>query len=73
MEKGTPHVSLLKIQELTLAGKVRSTWSALNGAAALGLDFDNMLEILRTLKARDFYKSMTAYNNHRLWQDVYRP
>ena len=19
------------------------------------------------------YKSMTAYNNHRLWQDVYRP
>jgi motility quorum-sensing regulator / GCU-specific mRNA interferase toxin len=73
MEKGTPHVSLLRIRELALAGKVRSTWSALNSAAALGLDFDNMLETLRTLKASDFYKSMTAYNNHRLWQDVYRP
>ena len=41
---------------------MRSTISALAGAAALGLDFDGM-----------FYKSMTTQSDHRVWQDVYRP
>jgi motility quorum-sensing regulator / GCU-specific mRNA interferase toxin len=25
------------------------------------------------LTATDFYKSMTTYANHQIWQDVYRP
>jgi len=25
------------------------------------------------LTPKDFYKSMTTYADHRIWQDVYRP
>jgi motility quorum-sensing regulator/GCU-specific mRNA interferase toxin len=37
MEKRTPHRSLSVVKALVEAGKVRSTFSALAGAAALGL------------------------------------
>lgn len=55
------------------AGRVRATLSALSGAAALGLDFDGMLNAVMALTPRDFYKSMTTHADHRIWQDVYRP
>jgi len=47
--------------------------SALAGAAALGLGFDEMLSVIMALCPRDFYKSMTTQADHRVWQDVYRP
>ena len=31
------------------------------------------LGVVRTLIPADFYKSMTAHADHRVWQDVYRP
>jgi len=31
-----------------------------------------MLSIVRKLLPSDFYKSMTTYTDHRVWQDVYR-
>jgi motility quorum-sensing regulator/GCU-specific mRNA interferase toxin len=52
---------------------VRSTVSALAGAAALGFDFDGMVAVILALTARDVYKSMTTHADHRVWQDVYRP
>lgn len=52
---------------------MRSTVSALAGAAALGFDFDGMVAVVLALTARDFYKSMTTRADHRVWQDVYRP
>ncbi len=55
------------------AGKVRTTMSALEGAAALGLDFSGVMDVVMALTPKDFYKSMTSYDNHRIWQDVYRP
>ena len=73
MEKGTPHCRLPVVRALVEAGKVRSTYSALSGAAALGFDFDAMLVIVKALKTADFYKSMTTHADHHLWQDVYRP
>ncbi|HBK49975.1 MAG TPA: mRNA interferase MqsR [Pseudomonas sp.] len=30
-------------------------------------------EVITGLERRDFYKSMTSYADHRVWQDVYRP
>jgi motility quorum-sensing regulator/GCU-specific mRNA interferase toxin len=39
----------------------------------LGLDLSDMLDVVRGLKAADFYKSMTTYADHTVWQDVYRP
>ena len=53
------------------AGKVRSTQSALAGAAALGFDFSGILAVLMSLAPEDFYKSMTTHTDHRIWQDVY--
>ncbi|NOQ36080.1 MAG: mRNA interferase MqsR [Methylococcaceae bacterium] len=72
MEKYTPHCKLSVIQTLIEADKVRSTQSALKGGAALGFDFAGMLEVVNALTTANFYKSMTSYADHRVWQDVYR-
>ena len=29
--------------------------------------------MIAALTTKDFYKSMTTYADHRVWQDVYRP
>ncbi len=73
MEKRTPHCQLSLIHALVNEGRVRSTYSALSGAAALGFDYEGMLAVVLTLTQRDFYKSMTTYADAKIWQDVYRP
>lgn len=73
MEKSTPHCTLSVVKAMVGAGKVRSTKSALTGAAALGISFDEMVSVIMALTLADFYKSMTTYSDHRIWQDVYRP
>lgn len=73
MEKSTPHCKLPRVKALLLEGKVRATFTALTGAAALGMDFDAMLDVVRGLTTKDFYKSMTTHADHSVWQDVYRP
>ena len=73
MEKRTPHCKLAVVKALVAAGKVRSTVSALAGGAALGFDFAGVVSVVEALTPRDFYKSMTTYADHRIWQDVYRP
>jgi len=73
MEKQTPHCKLPVVKTLINAGKVRATFSALAGGAALGIDFEGMLKIVMALTPKDFYKSMTTHADHKIWQDVYRP
>ena len=73
MEKATPHCKLPVVKTLIEAGKVRSTQSALVGAAALGLDFAGIVAVILSLTPKDFHKSMTTHADHRIWQDVYRP
>ena len=73
MEKRTPHCKLSIVKSLIEEGHVRSTQSARQGAAVLGIDFDGMCEIVMSLSSSDFYKSMTTYADHKVWQDVYRP
>ncbi len=73
MEKRSAHCSLSVVKALVEAGKVRSTFSALAGTAALGFDFGGMVSVVLALTPKDFYKSMTTYADHRVWQDVYRP
>jgi motility quorum-sensing regulator/GCU-specific mRNA interferase toxin len=72
-EKPTPHYKLVKVRELLAQGRIRTTQSALRGAAALGMDFGSMCRVVEMLNPRDFCKSMTTHSNHRIWQDVYRP
>lgn len=71
MEKQTPHYPLSQVKELIEAGKVRSTKGALAGGAALGFDFKGILAVVAGLSSQEFYKSMTTYQDHRVWQDVY--
>jgi motility quorum-sensing regulator / GCU-specific mRNA interferase toxin len=73
MEKRTPHCKLSVIKTMIDAGKIRSTTSALAGAAALGFDFEGIVGVILSLTTKDFYKSMTTHADHRAWQDVYRP
>ena len=73
MEKGTPHCKLPVVKALIDAGHIRATLSALSGGAALGLDFEGMVNVVKALTAQDFYKSMTTHADHTVWQDVYRP
>ena len=47
------------------------TGTALRSAAALGFGRTEIVETIQIMKREHFYKSMTAYADHRLWQDVY--
>jgi motility quorum-sensing regulator/GCU-specific mRNA interferase toxin len=73
MEKSTAHCKLSVIKAMVDAGKVSTTKAAREGGAALGFDFDGMLDVILALTNADFYKSMTTHADHRVWQDVYRP
>ncbi|UIF86455.1 type II toxin-antitoxin system MqsR family toxin [Cupriavidus sp. UYPR2.512] len=73
MEKGTAHYKLAKVHELLDAGRMRMTRSAYAGATQMGLERRVVRDILLQLSPKDFYKSMTTYQDHRVWQDVYRP
>ena len=37
----------------------------------MGLTTAEMLAVIASMTRRDFYKSMTTYADHRVWQDVY--
>ncbi len=72
MEKRRPTYDLegikLPIGSLdTLAMSV----SALREAVALGFDRGAIVETILGIERRMFYKSMTTFGNHRVWQDVY--
>jgi motility quorum-sensing regulator / GCU-specific mRNA interferase toxin len=73
MEKRTPHCKLAVVKSMVAAGKVRITFTALAGGAALGFGFEEIVGVVAALTSKDFYKSMTTHADHRVWQDVYRP
>ena len=72
MEKRTPHYNLARIQaDVARLGAAAFTKTALDGGRAMGLTSAEMLGVIASLTRRDFYKSMTTYADHRVWQDVY--
>jgi motility quorum-sensing regulator/GCU-specific mRNA interferase toxin len=72
MEKSTPHCKLAVVQALVQGGHVRATASAFSGALELGIsDLAGMCAVVMSLTSANFYKSMTTYADHRIWQDVY--
>jgi motility quorum-sensing regulator/GCU-specific mRNA interferase toxin len=73
MEKRTPYCKLSVVKAFIAEGKVKTTKTAREGAAALGFDFDDMIAVVLALTPADFYKSMTTHADHQIWQDVYRP
>ena len=72
MEKRTPHYDLPRVQaDVARLGAAAFTKTALDGGRIMGLTTAEMLAVIASLTRRDFYKSMTTYADHRVWQDVY--
>lgn len=73
-EKWTPHTRLHIVKNRVRLGKVRTTMSAYNGAAALGFSSRiEMYDAVLALTPSDFHKSMTADKDPGYWQEIYRP
>ena len=72
MEKRRPTYDLEAIK--AVAGSVDTlsmTSTALRDALRLGFDRAGVAETISDMDRRMFYKSMTTFVDHRLWQDVY--
>ncbi len=72
MEKRRPTYDLeaIKVALGSIDGLAMTT-SALRDAAALGFDRASVVETIVGIERRMFYKSMTTFADHRVWQDVY--
>jgi len=51
--------------------RLNATGSAIRGAAAIGFGRAEIVATIQTISRRQFFKSMTAYADHTVWQDVY--
>nr|WP_057925148.1 type II toxin-antitoxin system MqsR family toxin [Burkholderia ambifaria] len=71
MEKRTPHCKLSRVKALVEIGSVRMTTSAVFGARQPGFTETEVIGVVMSLDTADFYKSMTTYADHTIWQDVY--
>lgn len=47
------------------------TVTARKTAAELGFNQNDVHEVVSTMQKNQFYKSMTSYADHKIWQDVY--
>ena len=72
MEKRTPHYRLAVIQEVIARNGIAAfTRTARLNGYEMGLTDANMLAVVCSLCHENFYKSMTSFADHTLWQDVY--
>jgi motility quorum-sensing regulator / GCU-specific mRNA interferase toxin len=72
MEKRKPTYDLESFKRVfSNKDKLALTGSALRSAAALGAGRSEIVEIIQTMRAKHFHKSMTSYADRRVWQDVY--
>lgn len=70
MEKRSPHYDLALIQaQVARLGAAAFTKTALDGGRNMGLTTAEMLAVMASLSRRNFYKSMTTYADHRVWQE----
>jgi len=70
--KRTPHYDLARVQaDVARLGAAAFTKTALDGGRAMGLTSAEMLAAIASPTRRHFYKSMTTYADHRVWQDIY--
>ena len=67
MEKFTPTYNLEEFKN----SDFEITKTAQKSAEDLGFDKEGVHEIISTMERKHFYKSMTSYSNHKIWQDVY--
>jgi motility quorum-sensing regulator/GCU-specific mRNA interferase toxin len=72
MEKRRPSYDLASIKAAIGSVETLSmTTTAFRGAIALGFDRGGVADVIQSIERGMFFKSMTTYADHRLWQDVY--
>jgi motility quorum-sensing regulator/GCU-specific mRNA interferase toxin len=67
MEKFNPSYSLTEFKNSNYGITVTAKMTA----KELGFDIEGIDKVISTMELKHFYKSMTSYANHRIWQDVY--
>jgi len=67
VEKFNPSYSLTEFKSSNYA----ITRTAIRTAQELGFYEHDIRRIISTMELKHFYKSMTSYANHKIWQDVY--
>jgi motility quorum-sensing regulator/GCU-specific mRNA interferase toxin len=68
--KPTYDLDAIKAAFSTVQG-LNATGSAIKGAAALGFGRTEIIATIQAIERKHFFKSMTAYADHTVWQDVY--
>ena len=72
MEKWKPHYPLAEIQQVVRTRGISAfTATALSGIKRMRITRDEAINIVLTLTLHEFYKSMTTFDDSRVWQDVY--
>jgi len=72
MDKNTPHYDLAVIKaDVRRLGWRAFTHSARRTGSDMELTLADMQEVVFMLQRNMLYKSMTTYDNQRIWQDVY--
>jgi len=72
MEKRRPACDLEAIKRaIGTVDTLAITTSALRDAIALGFDRSGIVETIVSIERQMFFKSMTTFADHRIWQDVY--
>ena len=73
-EKHAPTYPLGTIKAaFAVVESLNRTFSAVQGAEALGMDDADVVAVVQGLTKTDFDKSMTSYADITVWQDVYKP
>ena len=73
MEKRRPTYDLEAIKlAVGSIDRLAITTSALRSATSLGFNPRAIVEVIQGVERTMFYKSMTTFADHRVWQDVYR-
>ena len=67
IDKYTPTYDLESFKQ----SKYEIKMSAIRGAFDLGFNRTDIRAAIQSMERKHFYKSMTSYNNHHIWQDVY--
>jgi motility quorum-sensing regulator/GCU-specific mRNA interferase toxin len=72
MEKRRPTYDLSAFQAACSSSDgFELTMAARRGAHELALGPDDVVAVLLSMRWNHFYKSMTSYDDHTVWQDVY--
>ena len=67
MEKFMPTYSLEEFKN----SDFNITLTAKKTAYELGFNSEDIHNVISSMELKHFYKSMTSYANHKIWQDVY--